>query len=263
MKIKKITKKTIIGVSLPIMLLGLTSCDNKEKKALDSAIQSRELSQMRQFINQYSDANKELVDSAMVILAEWEQDSADYTNLINMDDIVERAEAESLYLNNHPDGLYKDLVTNMYATDEPEANVIIERRNAIRECLDEYSKNFTNYVFYNSDDNSPICLTSPDENGNGIGFLYTPFGYVCFYYSINLDDLDDDTIQCVYYLKNNKETHFTISLSSIDHCFYYKIKGKTSRWYGQLEKDFYASFLKRAEEIRRKGTIIRHDFSWL
>jgi len=252
----KLNKKTIVGLSVPFFLLMLSGCESKEKKALDSAIQSRELSQMRQFITQYPDANQELVDSARIILAKWEQDSADYNSLKDMDDIVKRAQAEGLYMENHPDGLYKDIVTEMFKTDGPEAKAILERLLVIGE-------GFTNYAFYNSGNRYPICLTSPDENGKGIGFLYTLFGYLCFYYAINLDDLNDDAIQCVYYIENNKEIHFTLSYSSNDHCLYYNIKGKISTWYGQLDKDYYDPFLKSVKEIRRKGKIIRQDVSWL
>ena len=101
---------TMMGIGIPF----LCSCVNKERKAFDAAVQSREITKMRQFLTQYPEADSHLLDSAKVIIEEWASDSADFSKLKMAEDVVERVGLEMTYMDQHPDGLYLDCVTSMY-----------------------------------------------------------------------------------------------------------------------------------------------------
>jgi len=218
---------------------------SKEEKALEEAIQSKKLSELRQFISTYPDAEPLLLDSAKVLLKEWESDSTDYALLKQMEDIVERAGAEMSYMDQHPEGLFIDSVTLMYQTDEGLAAEIVARQEAIERHLETYRKAFGKYVFY-YDPYHYIILTEPDDKGKGQGtFADGILTYYDFHYAINLDDFEDEDIQCDYDKYN--DAHFTLSLW--DKSLHMQSKGDITSFEGEVDKTTRNSFLERVKMI--------------
>lgn len=241
-------KRRIIKVlMLPVIAACFFSCiDNKNKQAFDAAVQSRTLSELRQFLIQYPEADSLLVDSAKIILAEWERDSADFAELKLKEDVVERVGLEQSYMDQHPEGLYLDSVLLMFQNDESIAASIIERQEAIRQHLDSYRKKFVNYAFY-ADPYHCILLTEPDENGKGIGTLFDGIlTYYDFRYSINIEDLEDKDILCNYIVDDK---NFTLSL--YEKTLYYSAQGNSESFDGELNEKFYKDFLERVAKIKK------------
>jgi len=242
------TKKGIVyTLMLCTVALVLGSCTNKEQKAFDDAMQSRELAQLRQFISSFPQADPLLLDSAKVVLAEWVRDSADYAQLKQMKDVVERYGAEITYMDQHPEGLYIDSVNQMFQSDEGPAAEMIARQEAIEEHLQEYRKSFDKRVYY-SDPTHFIVLTVPDDKGKGQGMMGDGWlTYYDFHYAINLDDMDDEDIQCE--MDKYDDAHFTLSL--YDKTLYFQAKGDLERYDGEIDESLYKDFLERVAKINK------------
>ena len=242
-------KKILFFLGFVSLILSLTACESKESKAFDAALQSRKISQMKSFLNNFTEAGSLLIDSAKVILARWEQDSTDYASLCQMDDVVKRAGAEKSYMDNYPDGLHLDSVVVRYEHDGPLAAEIVAKEAAKNAKLEPYYKMFKNRVFYANPQNS-IILTVPDDKGKGQGVIVEinsilPTFYD-FHYSINLEDLDDDAIQCSMDKYNG-----TFTLELLDKTLYMQSKGETDSFDGEIDKDFYNNFMERVANINK------------
>ncbi|MCR5180184.1 MAG: hypothetical protein K6C30_03065 [Bacteroidaceae bacterium] len=243
----KTFKSSVISILLSAFVLTFVSCVSKEEKALEAAIQSRDLSQLRQYLTTFPDADSLLLDSARAVLANWVSDSTDFASLKQLEDVVERAEAEVTYMNNFPEGLYIDSVAQMYQTDESEAVAIVARREAIAQYLDPYRKKFDKHVYY-MDAYHYIILTAPDDEGKGQGTLVD--GILTFYdfhYAFNLDDFDDEDIQCSY--DKYEDAHFTLSI--YDKTLYMQSKGELNSFDGEIDEKTYQDFLERVAKINQ------------
>lgn len=220
-------------------------CANKEKKVYEEAVSSRQISQLRQFVSNFPEAG-ELLDSAKIILSEWEKDSAEYVALKQTKDLVERYNLERAYVFSYPEGLYLDSVYAMMNEDEPFAQEILAKRAVIEEHLEKYRKEIENNIFYQSFEGGrhAIVLTPPDEEGKGMGAYVTiidGWGGILndglkFRYEINTEDLDDDDIIC-HNVDNN--SLFTIEVS--DRTLYLTVRGNFEMFIGEKDVEEYKS----------------------
>lgn len=236
----------IFYMLLCVGTLCLNSCISKEQEAFQKAIQSREISQIRQFLEQYPNADSLLLDSAKVILDEWSKDSIDFAELMKTEDIVERAGLEMSYMDQHPEGLYLDSVKFMYQSDELEAAAIIERKEAIEQHLESYRKQFVNKVF-TVDAYHFIVLSAPDEEGNGVGTMVDGLlTYYDFRYSIDIENLEEDEISCEFTAYGSE---FTLEL--YDKQLIYTRRDDIVTYYAEKSEELYESFLERMAKINK------------
>ena len=230
------------------LIFCFSSCINKEKRAFDKAVQSCKMEQMRNFLLQYPNADKMLLDSARVILAEWESDSIDYAAIKAIKDIIERSGAELSYMDRHPQGLYIDSVSLMYQDDEEIAAAIISKQEALEQHLDEYRGQIKDIVFYYSKEGGReyIILSVPDKEGKGRGVWgniidgWSEFNSADWFdYAINTEDFEDDDIMCK--LKNGAS--FTIEIYD-DKSLYVTARGNLFSFIGEKDSNSYKSFFK-------------------
>lgn len=245
-------KKTFISFAVIVLSLVLGSCTSKDRKAFQTAVQSRQMSQVRQFVADFPEAT-ELIDSAKVILSEWMKDSADYVEIRATADIVERYDLEVNYSVTHPDGLYLDSVKIMLSADVSEAQSIKARREALAQHLEDYRKKIENIVFYQDLDGGRlfVFMTPPDQEGKGMGV----FGSIIdgwngilndgfkFRYEINTEDFEDDDIIC-HNLDN--DANFTIEI--YDKTLYLTARGNLERFLGERDPESYKAGIKALKE---------------
>jgi len=242
-------KKSLFFLGFVSLILCLTACESKESKAFDAALQSRKISQMKAFLNNFTEADSLLIDSAKVILARWEQDSIDYASLCQMNDVVKRAGAEVSYMDSYPEGLYLDSVVARYEQDGPIAAEIVAKEEAINAKLEPYYKMFKDRIFYADPQNS-IVLTVPDDKGKGQGVIVEMTSILPtlydFHYSINIEDLEDKEIQC----KMDKYSG-TFTLELLEKTLYMQSKGETESYEGEIDTTVYNGFMERVANINK------------
>lgn len=236
------------------VLVVAASCTSKEQKALDNAIGSKDLSQLRLFIKECPAEKTQLIDSAKAVIVLWEQDSCFYAQIKQTEDVVLRTEAEVNYINQYPNGLYIDSVMAMYDTDAPQAESVIERRKVIAEHLDTYRKNIKGILYYYRQSSSWthfLVMSPPDEEGKGKGIYgYYPendaFTFMGdrqdFTYAINLEDLEDDDINCRWEKSGNL---FTIEV--YDKSLYLTNQGELYSFMGQRDEEQYREIFPEKE----------------
>lgn len=259
-------KKISIFILFLATSIYFSSCGNRAKTALDEAVQSQSITMLRQFLINYPKADAELIDYAKQVLNNWVEDSTAFAGIKKIqqkDNIVERYNAELSYIDNYPNGLYITEVKAMYEKDEPEATAIIERAEAIRSHLDWYKAKFSNYAFINNQNKLAsyvVMLTAPDEDGKGEGVYSWSSLEFFFYYSINLENLDDSDLHCTMYTHDGQESHFNIRVG--DNCIYWVNNGKYTLYVGQWEENVYNTFIKKSVP-KIKGKKYRNiDTSW-
>lgn len=240
-------KRLYLFVMMLTALAALTNCTSKEEKALTAAIQSKQTARLRQFIKECPAEKTQWIDSARVVLAEWEHDSADYYEIKQIKDVVKRAGAEITYMDHHFMGLYIDSVCSMYVTDGPEADAIIARREAIDRHLEPFRKQMKDIVFYRTEGDNwrhIVMLDLPDEEGKGRGmYLYLPtnanWAFLGskepFTYSINLEDFNDDDISCRW---DDGNGLFIIELYN-DKSLYMTNQGELRGFMGERDPETY------------------------
>lgn len=239
-------KKVSIFILFLATFIYFSSCGNRAKTALDEAVQSQSITMLRQFLINYPKADAELIDYAKQVLNNWVEDSTAFAGIKKIqqkDNIVERYNAELSYMEHYPNGLYIAEVKAMYEKDEPTATAIIERAEAIRSHLDWYKAKFSNYAFISNNSGTKgniMMLTAPDEDGKGEG-IWSVFNMnFFFYYSLNLENLDDTDLHCTMYAHDGQESHFNIRVG--DNCIYHIHNGEYSSFIGQWEEDAYKNF---------------------
>lgn len=230
----------------------LCSCESKERKAYNESVNSRQISQLKQFISDFPEAG-ELIDSAKIILSEWEKDSMLYIELKQKEDVVERYNQEKIYLTTYPNGLYSEEVMNLMANDEKVAEeaiakqkIFLAEQEARQNHLDEFRKQLENTIFYSSFEGgrSFIIMNSPNTEGKGMGVWGTTIdGWggaldegIKFKYEINMEDFDDDKIIC-HNVANN--SLFTIEI--YDDILYVTARGESDRFIGERNVEEYKS----------------------
>lgn len=243
----KIIMKNYLVILAMSTLVVAAGCTSKEKKALDNAISSRSLSQLRQFIKECPTEKAQLIDSAKAVIAIWEQDSNYYDQIKQTEDVVLRTEAEVNYINQYSQGLYIDSVIAMYDIDAPQAESVIARRKAVAEHLNTYRKNIKDILFYykpNKYWTHIIVMSPPDEEGKGEGiYAYFPDNDDLtfmgdrsdFTYAINLEDLEDNDINCRW---KKSGSLFTIEIYD-DKSLYVTNQGKLFSFMGQRDEEGY------------------------
>ena len=247
-------KSTLISLAAVVLSLSLGSCTSKEQKAFQAAVQSRQISQLRQFVADFPEA-AELLDSAKNILSEWVSDSTDYVAIKATADIVERYDLEVNYSFIHPDGLYLDSVNSMLADDAPEAQAIKTHREAVAQHLEKYRKEIEDIVYYQDLDESRlfIYMTPPDLEGKGMGvmgLIVDGWGGILnqaekFRYQINTEDFEDDDIIC-HWVDNG--SNFTIEI--YDKSLYFTSRGKLEHFLGERDPEGYKAGVKALDEIK-------------
>lgn len=248
-------KLTFISLAAIVLSLSLVSCTSKEQKAFQAAVQSRQISQMRQFLADFPEA-AELLDSAKNILSEWMSDSADYAAIKATADIVERYDLEVDYRFAHPDGLYLDNVNAMLDDDISEARAIKAHREALAKHLEEYRKEIEDIIYYQNLDGGRhfVFMTPPDQEGKGMGLLGTIVdgwgGFLNeaykFRYEINTEDFEDDDIIC-HNIENN--TNFTIEI--YDKSLYITARGNLENFIGERDPEGYKAAVKALKESKK------------
>ncbi|MBR5052615.1 MAG: hypothetical protein IKW91_05270 [Bacteroidaceae bacterium] len=224
-----------------------SGCVSKEQKAFDESVASRQISQLKQFIADFPEAG-ELLDSAKLILSEWEKDSADYVALKQTEDLVERYNLERAYEFSYPEGLFLDSVYAMMTDDAPVAQEILAKRAAIQGHLDEYRKKIENIIFYQSFEGGrhAIVMTPPDEEGKGKGAWVTIIdGWggilddgIKFRYEINTEDFEDDDIIC-----HNIDNNALFTIEIYDKTLYVTVRGDLESFIGEKDVEEYKACL--------------------
>lgn len=244
-------KSTFISLAAIVFSLGLGSCSgtSKEEKAFEAAVQSRQISQLRQFVTDFPEAT-ELLDSAQNILSEWVSDSTDFVTIKATADIVERYDLETNYALAHPEGLYLDSVNAMLAADTSEAEAIKAHREAVAEHLEKYRKEIEDIVYYSDNGDGSrffFYMIPPDSEGKGIGLLGDvgkgwkdfednyPGGK--FSYEINIEDFEDDVIIC-----RTKKNTFNIEI--YDKSLHITSKGSYYSLIGERDPETYKACIK-------------------
>ena len=130
--------------------------------------------------------------------------------------------------------------------DEQKAAAIIERQEAIDQRLETYRKQFVNRVFY-MDSYHCIILSAPDDKGKGVGTLMD--GMLTFYdfrYNIDIENLDEDEINCEYTVDGRKFT-----LEVFDKHLYYSAQGQVESFNSEKNEELYKSFTERVAKINK------------
>lgn len=239
-------KKNVLCVTFLSFILCLTACVNKEKKAFEEACLSKETAKMKAFVKNYPEANPALIDSAKVLITEWESDSADYVYICQEKDLLERFDAEERYIYNHPEGINITKVMKIHEEDAVEAEALMAKLEAMGEKIEIFDEGFKNRVFY-SDPKNGIIFSSPDADGKGQGVMFEinllPTFYD-FHYSINFDDQEDNEIMC----KMDKYSgSFTVTL--YDKTVYLHAKGDVNSYRGEIDEEAYKNFMERIANI--------------
>ena len=241
-------KKFLFYMIAVNITLCLVSCENKEKKAFEEAYSSLEISKMKAFVSNYPNADVELLDSAKIIISEWEADSADFAYICQEKDVVKRFEAEEKYIQMHEGGINMNKVYELYEKDEEEAEAIKAKEEAIKKKVQMYTKWLKNNVFYTNPQNGLILL-APDAEGKGQGAIieidYFPTIYD-FHYTINLENMDDDDVVC----KMDKyDRSFTATL--YEKKITVKSKGYVDIYLGETDEKLYKSVEERVAKINK------------
>ena len=248
-------KLKIISLAAVVLSLSLGSCTSKEQKAFQAAVQSRQISQLRQFVADFPEA-AELLDSAKNILSEWVSDSTDYVAIKATADIVERYDLEVNYSFTHPDGLYLDSVNAMLADDVSEAQAIKAHREAVAQHLEKYRKEIEDIVYYQNMMEGGrlfVYMTPPDPEGKGMGVLGTIIdGWngilneaYKFRYEINTEDFEDDDIIC-HSVDNG--SNFTIEI--YDKSLYITARGNLEHFLGERDPEGSKAGIKALNESK-------------
>lgn len=244
-------KKVLFMIAVNIVLC-FTACVNKEQKAFDEAFLSSDIAKMKAFINNYPEADRSLLDSAKMIISEWETDSADFAYISQEKDLLKRFVAEEKYIEKHQGGNHLEEVYRLYEKDEDEAEALKAKAAVVNKKMELYNKRLKNKVFYSNPRNG-IVLLPPNAEGKGQGVLFenrvNPFRDIIhvffdFHYTIDLEDLDDDDLFC----KMDKYSGtFTVTL--YEKKIYLKAKGDIDIYLSEPNEEFYKLVEDRVAKI--------------
>ena len=174
----------------------LLSCESKETRAYKLAMHSNDISELQEFLEDYSDdASADEINDVRDKIEELQADAADFKEIKNTQDLSLRVDLEKKYLQRYKP-IHEQEVKEMHNKDkvamknQEEAMKEAQKKQresqensfgkAIRNKIGNYlvkrelNKYFRNYSFHNSNQNGEFNLVFSNigDNGTGIGYVY-------------------------------------------------------------------------------------------
>lgn len=178
--------KTILISLIAVAIM----CACKDEAAeYRNAMQSNDVETLNAYLQDFSDAPAEHLDSVKVRLSEIIADNDDYLRISYEDYIINKYEAAQSYLSLHPEGLYAAEVKTFLEECAEEYRLELKRvqEAEYERKYGEYRDRLVNFTYDRG--NTWIALEAPDMNGKGKGVYYGSNifgkGYTQLNYQIN------------------------------------------------------------------------------